>query len=100
MGGRVIASSGNYRSLFVIDGISFAIFFAIIYVAIAETYQFKSGSTASQDNGWSVALRDRALMVFVAVNIFIYNLPVSGADYYAVILEKLCSRITNGCRLL
>lgn len=69
LGGRVIASSGNYRSLFVIDGISFAIFFVIIYVAIAETYQFKPESTASQDNGWSIALRDRALMVFVAVNI-------------------------------
>ena len=69
LGGRLIASSGNYRSLFVIDGISFAIFFAIIYVAIAETYQFKPESTESQENGWSLALRDRALMVFVAVNI-------------------------------
>ena len=69
LGGRVIASSGNYRSLFVIDGISFAIFFAIIYVAIAETYQFKPESTESQENGWSLALRDRALMIFVAVNI-------------------------------
>lgn len=69
LGGRLIASSGNYRTLFVIDGISFAIFFIIIYLAIAETYQFQPKSTASHDNGWSIALRDRALMVFVAVNI-------------------------------
>lgn len=68
LGGRLIASSGNYRTLFIIDGISFAIFFGIIYLAIAETYQFKPGSTA-EANRWSLALRDRALMVYVAVNI-------------------------------
>ena len=67
-GGRLIASSGNYRTLFMIDGISFAIFFGVIYLAIAETYQFKPEST-TQDNGWSLALRDRALMVYVVVNI-------------------------------
>ena len=68
LGGRLIASSGNYRTLFIIDGISFAIFFAVIYFAIAETYQFRSEST-TKVNGWSLALRDRALMVYVAVNI-------------------------------
>ncbi|MGF1590459.1 MAG: MFS transporter [Pleurocapsa sp.] len=69
LGGALIANSGNYRALFVIDGISFAIFFAVIYLAIAETYQFKSQATTNQENGWSLALRDRALMVFVLVNI-------------------------------
>ncbi len=69
LGGAWIANSGNYRALFVIDGISFTIFFAVIYFAIAETYQFKSQSTTTKQNGWSLALRDRALMVFVLVNI-------------------------------
>lgn len=69
MGGALISNSGNYRSLFVIDGISFAVFFAIIYLAIAETYQFAAHSQVNQQNGWLSALRDRALMVFVAVNI-------------------------------
>ena len=69
LGGALIANSGNYRSLFVIDGISFAIFFAVIYFAIAETYKFKVQSSQKRPNGWSLALRDRALMVFVAVNI-------------------------------
>lgn len=69
LGGALIANSGNYRTLFVIDGISFAVFFAVIYFAIAETYQFKSQSADYQQNGWSFAFRDRALMVFVAVNI-------------------------------
>ena len=68
-GGALIANSGNYRSLFVIDGISFVLFFAIIYFAIAETYDFKQQSTIKEENGWSLALRDRALMVFVVVNI-------------------------------
>ncbi|PSB12114.1 MFS transporter [Pleurocapsa sp. CCALA 161] len=69
LGGALIANSGNYRTLFVIDGISFAVFFAVIYFAIAETYQFKSQSADHQPNGWSFAFRDRVLMVFVAVNI-------------------------------
>ena len=70
LGGALISNSGNYRSLFVIDGISFAVFFAVIYFAIAETYQFQAQSlTTESENGWSLALRDRALMVYVAVNI-------------------------------
>ena len=69
LGGRLIAGSGNYRMLFVIDGISFALFFIVVYLAIAETYQFKSASNAAGKNGWSVALRDRALMVYVAVSV-------------------------------
>ncbi|WP_019506961.1 MFS transporter [Pleurocapsa sp. PCC 7319] len=70
LGGALIANSGNYRALFVIDGISFAVFFAVIYFAIAETYQFQGQqSESSSINGWSLALRDRALMVFVAVSI-------------------------------
>ena len=69
LGGALIANSGNYRTLFIIDGISFLVFFAIIYFAIAETYDFQSQSTAKPENGWYLALRDRALMVFVAINI-------------------------------
>ena len=70
LGGALIANSGNYRALFIIDGISFAVFFAVIYFAIAETFQFKEKQvTSRQENGWSLALSDRALMVYVAVNI-------------------------------
>jgi MFS family permease len=69
LGGALIANSGNYRLLFLIDGISFVVFFGIIYLAIAETYQFQPASELNQENRWSLALRDRALMVFVGVNI-------------------------------
>ncbi|MEL6440203.1 MAG: MFS transporter [Cyanobacteria bacterium J06621_8] len=69
LGGALISNSGNYRSLFIIDGISFAIFFAIIYFAIAETYQFVEQPSSNPSNRWLLALRDRALMVFILVNI-------------------------------
>ncbi len=70
LGGALISNSGNYRSLFVIDGISFAVFFAVIYFAIAETYDFSSQPVSKNaQNGWSLALRDRALRVYVVVSI-------------------------------
>jgi MFS family permease len=69
LGGVLIATSGNYRALFAIDGISFIIFFALIYWFIAETYQFRQHSQKPHQ-GWLVALSDRTLMVYVAVNIF------------------------------
>ncbi len=68
LGGVLIANSGNYRSLFIIDGISFAIFFGIIYFAIAETFQFNSQHSRS-DRGWLLALSDRRLIVYAVVNI-------------------------------
>ena len=68
LGGALIASSGNYRTLFVIDGISFVLFFGLIYFAIAETYKFSSHQSPSHQ-GWFIALSDRALMIYVVVNI-------------------------------
>ena len=68
LGGALISFSGNYRALFIIDGISFVIFFGVIYLAIAETNLFTQSQSQSY-RGWLVALRDRALMVFILVNI-------------------------------
>lgn len=67
LGGALIASSANYRALFIIDAISFIVFFVVIYFAIAETYQFQDHSQPQQ--GWKIALQDRRLMIFVMVNI-------------------------------
>ena len=39
LGGLLIAVTGNYRSLFIIDGISFLVLFAVVAIAIAETYK-------------------------------------------------------------
>jgi MFS family permease len=68
LGGWIIAATGAYRALFVLDGISFLVFFAIIYGAIGETL---STSQPHQPmlHGWTTALRDRPLLIFSLVNI-------------------------------
>lgn len=70
LGGWLIAATGVYRALFVIDGISFVVFFWIIYGAIAETLQTTQGDR-KLFQGWTVALRDRALLIYVLVNILL-----------------------------
>jgi MFS family permease len=71
LGGFLIAVTGNYRSLFMIDAISFLIFFAVVWGAISETYKpstsVNTGKKGKQ-NGWMVALSDRTLLVYVVVN--------------------------------
>ena len=71
LGGFLIAVTGNYRSLFIIDAISFLIFFAVVWGAISETYKpstsVNTGKNGKQ-NGWMVALSDRTLLVYVVVN--------------------------------
>ncbi|HEY9647834.1 MAG TPA: MFS transporter [Chroococcidiopsis sp.] len=67
LGGALIAATANYRALFVIDGISFVVFFGVIFVAIAETLQ-PSPHSHSMLQGWGIALRDRILLIYVIVN--------------------------------
>ncbi|MBF2090101.1 MAG: MFS transporter [Synechococcales cyanobacterium K44_A2020_017] len=67
-GGTLIALTGLYRLLFVIDGLSYAIFFVLIYVAIAETLS-NTDRGRSFFAGWAIALRDRPLLVYAGVNI-------------------------------
>jgi MFS family permease len=68
LGGVLIGTTGAYRELFVIDAISFVVFFGVIYVAIAETY--KPGEQEQQAlSSWTSALRDRRLLIFCLVNI-------------------------------
>ncbi|MGF1570000.1 MAG: MFS transporter [Nodosilinea sp.] len=68
LGGLLISLTGAYRALFVVDGITFLLFFAIVYVAIAETRP--AGNTEkSFFHGWDQALRDTNLMVFALANV-------------------------------
>lgn len=68
LGGALIAAAGAYRTLFVIDGLSFGVFFGVIYWAIAETARSdRQGHQALR--GWLTALRDRRLLIYVLVNI-------------------------------
>jgi len=68
LGGALIALTGAYRALFAIDGISFLVFFGIVYGAIAETVNTEQ-TNRSLFKGWVVALRDRTLLTFALVNI-------------------------------
>lgn len=67
-GGALISLTGAYRALFAIDGITFLLFFGIIYTAIAETRPGGNGAR-SLFQGWGQALRDRTLMVYALVNV-------------------------------
>lgn len=82
LGGAVIAMTGAYRALFIADGISFSIFFAIIYRGISDyrippkteikreiTEQTIKPRTESLENGWRVVLSDRPFLIYIAANI-------------------------------
>lgn len=67
LGGALIELTGLYRALFVIDGITYLMFFGLIYGAIAETRSQKPSSTTVWQ-GWGMALRDRRLQLYVVIN--------------------------------
>lgn len=76
LGGLLISFTNNYRILFIIDAISFIVFFAVVYLVIRETYKH-NGETSTTTrkswlflpHSWQTALSDRLLLVFVVVNI-------------------------------
>lgn len=80
LGGLLITLTGAYWALFVIDGISFLIFFVLVYFTITETYKPKISAlpagTDKIENGWKIALQDRSLLVYVLVNI-LFTLYIS-----------------------
>ncbi|PSB02314.1 MFS transporter [Merismopedia glauca] len=68
-GGVLIGSTGAYRALFTIDGISFLVFLAIAFCAIKETLPTQDTAPKSPFAGWKTALGDRILLTYVLVNI-------------------------------
>ncbi|MFB2837083.1 MFS transporter [Floridanema evergladense] len=76
LGGILISTTSSYRTLFIIDGISFIVFFVVVYLLIAETYKGNGETRAATSkiwrflpNSWQTALSDRLLLVFVVINI-------------------------------
>jgi MFS family permease len=69
-GGLLISSTGGYRWLFIIDGISFCCFSLTIMLAIEETLK-QSKAPSNFGGGYLTALRDRRLLVYVMVNIIL-----------------------------
>lgn len=68
LAGWVVSTTGAYRSLFVIDGISFIIFFGIVTWAVQESLVPGSHHQTALKS-WGIALNDRALLVYSLVNI-------------------------------
>ena len=68
LGGLLISLTAAYRALFVIDGVTFLLFFAIIYVAIAETFHYSHEEGAFW-HGWRSVLGDTNLLIYALVNI-------------------------------
>jgi MFS family permease len=70
LGGILITLAHAYRALLIADGLSFLIFFGILYVLIAETMQPNLKQHAGL-KGWKIALGDRRFLIYIAVNILI-----------------------------
>ncbi|MGB3655656.1 MAG: MFS transporter [Rivularia sp. (in: cyanobacteria)] len=73
LAGVLVANTASYRLLFIIDGVSFIVFFAVIYASIKptshQTAGARSDSTSQQATSWIAALKDNRLLIFVVVNI-------------------------------
>ncbi|WP_375338968.1 MDR family MFS transporter [Ancylothrix sp. D3o] len=71
LGGLLISLTSNYRGLFIIDGVSYLVFFGVIWVAIKESSRknFDESTKPSMLEGWGLALRDRGLLIFALVNV-------------------------------
>ncbi|MBD2530466.1 MFS transporter [Nostoc flagelliforme FACHB-838] len=72
LAGFLIAIIGNYRWLFVIDAISFMVFFGVVYLGISETeqQQIEQSEKIELFASWMAVLSDRRFLVYIAVNIF------------------------------
>jgi MFS family permease len=69
MASVLVALTKNYRLLFVIDGLTYLAFLALLWLCVQET---RVAQPAAEPllAGWKVALRDRPLWVFALANIF------------------------------
>ncbi len=68
LGGLLIATTGSYRVMFIIDSISFLIFLGVIYRSIPETLNHEHTSP-NLLYSWRFVLRDRSLQIFAVANI-------------------------------
>ncbi|MEM1368674.1 MAG: MFS transporter [Cyanobacteria bacterium P01_H01_bin.15] len=68
-GGTLISLGLNHRWLFVLDGISFAVFFAIIWLFVPETANFQNYSPQLAKTPPLSLLGDRQLLLFIAANV-------------------------------
>jgi MFS family permease len=72
LGGALMSQlSQAYWALFVGDGISFAVFFGLVYLALGETQPPADAPVRKWWASWRQALRDRKLRQYVFVNVLL-----------------------------
>jgi MFS family permease len=64
------AKTSTYRLLFLLDGLSFLLFFALIYFTLRTTNHFHKHQPQIE-RGWAIVLKDRRLLVFLGVGILV-----------------------------
>lgn len=69
--GLLVTIIRSYRWLFVVDAISFVVFFVVLYVAMEKADAPPSQQSQQTQNlgAWLVALSDRPFIIYIAVNI-------------------------------
>ncbi|MFN6560671.1 MAG: MDR family MFS transporter [Nostoc sp. ChiSLP01] len=71
LAGFLIGIIGSYRWLFIIDAISFLVFFGVIYIGITETDKQQTDHEKAQHfASWMAVLKDSRFLVYIAANIF------------------------------
>jgi MFS family permease len=89
LGGIIISTTGTYRLLFTIDGISFLLFLGVVWVTIREPKIPAASRSKNLWAGWAVAWRDRPLWIYVGVNILF-------TTYLAQLQTTLPLYLSNG----
>ncbi len=68
LAGQYVAMSGNYSLLFILKGVTYALFAGVIYMAIEETRQPHTQERNLWQDWWQ-ALGDRTLLIYLSANI-------------------------------
>ncbi|MFG6095451.1 MFS transporter [Leptothoe sp. ISB3NOV94-8A] len=92
LAGQYVAMSGNYSILFILKGLTYALFAGVIYVAIAETRQ-PLGDVRNVWQDWWQAFRDRNLLTFLSANIIF---TIYAAQYTSTLPLYLANFIPGG----
>ena len=89
LAGFLLTMTGNYRSLFIIDAVSFIVFFLVVYGAISEAEQPQMTLPPKTQHfaSWRLALSDRSLLVFVAANL-IFTTYISQIHSTSLLSER------------
>lgn len=71
LAGFLVALTQSYRWLFIIDAISFMVFFVVVYVAISENEQPENSGSQKTEHfaNWLAAFKNRPFLIYIAVNI-------------------------------